>query len=295
MPEPSRVPPAGPAAESAGSPDTKQAPESAELPEPQPAPGPRSVSMPLSLVVTASLVVGLLVGLLVGWLIPRPGDSAQAAGAASASPSATDATPVAPGESDAPSGDSSAVDARPTTLTPAQPQPLAGGPAGTEEFGGYAFGSGEQLVELFEDYVCPFCARLEQNAGADLRAAAEEGQYRFVLHPMAFLTEDSARAANASACVYEYAGAEDWVGFHEALYEAQDPTEALGQFSVPNLEDIAEQTGVDSREVSTCIEDDAFGEWVAALTQAASTRGVRGTPTLAVDGSIADTSGLLQP
>jgi len=235
------------------------------------------VSVPVGLLVAGSLVVGLLLGLVLGWLLPRPGQGESMAAPDSAAPSATAAAPQ-----------------EPTELDPATPQPIAGGPAGTDEVAGLVLGTEGPLVELFEDYVCPFCARLEASAGQRLRQGALDGEYRLVLHPIAFLTEDSPRAANASACVYANADQATWISFHEKVYAAQDPRETAGQFSAEVLLGLAQEAGAASPEVTACIEQGTYQAWVGALTEQAFARGVRGTPTLTVDGRITEVSTLAQ-
>jgi len=235
------------------------------------------VTVPVGVLVAGALVAGLLAGLVLGWLLPRPGggDAAEAAAAATATPSDGSST-------------------RPTRLDPASPVPVPGGPAGTEEVAGLVLGSEGPLVELFEDYVCPFCAQLEAAAGERLRQGALGGEYRLVVHPVAFLTEDSPRAANASACVYANSDQQTWVAFHESVYAAQDPQETVGQFATERLLELAASAGAGTPEVTACIQDGSYDTWVAELTEQAFGRGVSGTPTLAVDGRLTDVGSLVQ-
>lgn len=149
------------------------------------------------------------------------------------------------------------------------------------------------LVELFEDYVCPFCARLEAASGEELRQGALDGEYRLVYHPMAFLTEDSPRAANASACVWQHTDQATWFEFHSALYREQDPSERIGQFENRVLLGLAEDVGAGEPSVRRCVEGGTYLEWVSALTQQAFQRGVRGTPAVTLDGGFVDTRPLL--
>jgi protein-disulfide isomerase len=277
-----------------------------EVPEPEPVqeqPGsttappvpdaPRSsgVTVPVAVPVTVALVLGLAVGLILGWVIPRPGDDA-AASTDDTDTMVTDDGTASDGTAEDPSG-GQAENSVPTVLDPAAPEPVSGGPTGTDEVAGLLVGESGQLIEVFEDYVCPFCARLELNAGARLREAALSGEYRLVVHPIAFLTEDSPRAANASACVYEHDDLDVWVAFHEGIYERQDPSESLGQFSTDVLLDLAEEVGA-STQATTCITDETFVPWVEAITAQAFARGVRGTPTVTVDGTITDVAPLVQ-
>ena len=227
------------------------------------------VTMPVAVPVTVALVLGLAVGLIAGWLLPRPGTGSDDATAA-------------------------AVEEQPATvLNPAAPSPVAGGPDGTEELAGLVLGTEGSLVEVFEDYVCPFCARFELSSGAQLRQAALDGELRLVVHPIAFLTEDSPRAANASACVYQHEDTDTWAAFHEGVYQRQDPSEAAGQYTNEVLLGLADEVGASSASAS-CIEGGDYLGWVAAITEQAFQRGVRGTPTVAVDGTVTDVSSFVQ-
>jgi protein-disulfide isomerase len=236
------------------------------------------VTVPIAVPVTVALVLGLAVGLILGWVLPRPGDAESTSAEAIAAPTAESGT--AAGE--------------PAGLTPPVPTPVPGGPSGSEELAGLVIGSGDQVIEVFEDYVCPFCARLELSSGAQLREAALAGEFTLVIHPIAFLTEDSPRAANASACVYEHEDLNTWVAFHELVYERQDPTEAVGQYTNEILLGIADEVGAASEQTPACITDGAFTDWVGAVTQQSFERGVRGTPTVAVDGVLTDPAPLVQ-
>jgi protein-disulfide isomerase len=249
------------------------------------------VTVPVAVPVTVALVLGLAIGLILGWVIPRPGDEA-AAGNAEADTALAEGEAVTDGTADTAAG-GEAENVAPTALDPAAPSPVPGGPSGTDDVAGLVVGESGPLVEVFEDYVCPFCARLELNAGADLREAALSGEYRLVVHPIAFLTEDSPRAANASACVYEHHDREVWVAFHEGVYERQDPGESVGQYSTDVLVELAEQVGAGA-DATTCITDETFFPWVQAITEQAFARGVRGTPTVTVDGTITDVAPLVQ-
>lgn len=238
------------------------------------------MSLPVGVPVTVALVLGLAIGLIGGWLLPRPGDS-SADSAAVAGANAT------PGEG--PDSPTEPV----TVLNPTTPGPVEGGPKGSDELGGLVIGTEGQIVEVFEDYVCPFCARFELNSGADLRQAALDGEFRLVVHPIAFLTEDSPRASNASACVFEHDDLDTWASFHEGVYAQQDPSETAGQYTNEVLLSVADEVEA-SDAARACIEDGDFVEWVAAVTEQAFQRGVRGTPTLAVDGTLTDVAPFVQ-
>ena len=238
----------------------------------------------------AKAELGLSVGLILCWVIPRPGaDDGGTVVAADGGGEANGDVAAGTGGDGAGTSDGTAA-----TLSPAEPASIEGGPDGTAEVAGLLIGEQGPLVEVFEDYVCPFCARLELSAGAQLREAALNGEYRLVVHPIAFLTDDSPRAANASACVYQHESLDTWVAFHEAVYERQDPSESVGQYTNEILVEVAGEVGASSQATTSCIEGGEFEQWVAAITQQAFERGVRGTPTVTVDGTLTDVAPLVQ-
>lgn len=242
---------------------------------------PGRVAVPVAVPVTVALVLGLAIGLIAGWLLPRPGDDSSDGGSAAAAGADDPVVTAEPGSQPV------------TILNPTAPSPVEGGPTGSDGTPGLVIGSGDQVVEVFEDYVCPFCARFELSNGAQLREAALDGDFRLVVHPIAFLTEDSPRAANASACVFEHDDLDTWASFHETVYERQDPTESEGQYTNEVLLDVADEVGA-SRAAAECIADGDFLDWVTAITRQAFERGVRGTPTLAVDGTVTDVAPFVQ-
>src|SRR4051794_2823451 len=56
-------------------------------------------------------------------------------------------------------------------------------------------------IEIFEDFLCPFCHAYEEAGRDRLHELAAAGQAYVVYRPIAFLNEYSARALNAFAVV----------------------------------------------------------------------------------------------
>ena len=82
---------------------------------------------------------------------------------------------------------------------------------------------GAVKVELYTDFMCPACGRLERSLGPRLQEAVDAGQIRLVLHPVAFLDQVSpdhysTRAAAALAWVADHDAAH-LLAVHRALYE----------------------------------------------------------------------------
>lgn len=89
--------------------------------------------------------------------------------------------------------------------------------------GSGAIPDGAVKVELYTDFMCPACGRLERSLGSRLQEAVDAGQIRLVLHPVAFLDQVSpdhysTRTAAALAWVADHDAAH-LLAVHRALYE----------------------------------------------------------------------------
>jgi len=143
-------------------------------------------------------------------------------------------------------------------------------------------------VEVYEDFMCPFCGEFETatRSKLDQRVAAGDVQVRY--HVLNFLdgqsTSDySTRSANALAVVLDTSGPEVAKKFHDSLFE-QQPEEGSAGLSDEQLVDLAVQAGADRSAVQSGVEDRTFQQWVDNVTDRASKDGVNSTPTVRVDG-----------
>ena len=143
-------------------------------------------------------------------------------------------------------------------------------------------------VEVYLDFECGVCAQWEAQSAAALAQAAEEGQVRVKYLPVKYLNRVdgfSERAANAMAVVFEAAGPEVAITFQESLF-AQQPTSRRDNNDDDWLVEKAVAAGAEEDDVRPGIEDRAFAKWVDNATEAASKRGVRGTPTVFLNGDV---------
>src|SRR5262249_19088729 len=101
-------------------------------------------------------------------------------------------------------------------------------PANTTANGAIAVGqmSAPVKLEIYLDYMCPYCGRFENANSADIAGLVKAGTIRLELHPLAFLdrmssgTRYSTRAASAVAAVADRAP-DSLLAFSAALYSAQ--------------------------------------------------------------------------
>lgn len=151
-------------------------------------------------------------------------------------------------------------------------------------------------VDLYEDFQCPICNNLEQTLGTDLAAKVKATTVKANYHIESFLDASSngnkysSRAANAGYCAADVSP-DAFEKFHAILYGK----DSKGAFNQPaensngrtNAQLIAwgKQAGISSADFSSCVTSNTHAALVAAATEQASKHGVRGTPTVFVDGS----------
>lgn len=167
----------------------------------------------------------------------------------------------------------------------------AGPPANATSESGLLVGEEDapREVVIYEDFLCPACAALEQSVNEQLGAAAEEGNVSVEYRPVSILgriSDYSMRSANAFAVVLDAAGPEAAKEFHDMLY-AEQPSES-GPFPDDDwLVEKAVEAGAEESEIRPGIEDLAFEGWVEDATDAFSRAGHTGTPTVLIDGETA--------
>ncbi|MCA2213164.1 DsbA family protein [Jidongwangia harbinensis] len=141
-------------------------------------------------------------------------------------------------------------------------------------------------LEVFLDYMCPFCGRFERANGAEIDRLVGAGTVRLEVYPLAFLdeasrgTEYSSRTANAAATVADRAPAQ-LPAFHRALFDRQ-PEEGTAGLTDDEIAGLARAAKVPD-DVVAQFGERRFAAWVAASTKTALDD-ISGTPTVRIDG-----------
>jgi len=165
-----------------------------------------------------------------------------------------------------------------------------GAPTGLIE-GGFGVGttSPKVTLTLFEDFYCSACYTFENQDRALLAQYVAEGKVRLVYHTVAILDESdptnsnySTRAANAAAAVYT-AAPDKFQAYHDLLYINQ-PEEGKAALTDAQLLDYAVQAGVDKAKIQDAVTGHKYSNWVTAQTEVASKAGLKGTPTVKLNG-----------
>lgn len=139
-------------------------------------------------------------------------------------------------------------------------------------------------VVVYEDFLCPFCRQLETSTRDFLHQDAAKGRVQVEYRPFQLLPDDySRRALDAWATVLQKGTPAQALRFHDLLYDEQPYEQAAHKPGVAALQARARKAGVTDPKVL-----DAFGSpnpaFFAAVQKSAEQAGVRGTPTVLVDG-----------
>jgi protein-disulfide isomerase len=156
----------------------------------------------------------------------------------------------------------------------------------TPEGDAIALGDGPVRVDLFIDFLCPFCRRFEGRSGPALAALVVERAAELDYHPLGFLdplttTRYSSRAASASGCAADVAR---FAAYKDALFAAQPPEGGPG-LNDEELIALGRQAGITAVEFAEGVRQHRYLDWVEFVTARAIQRGVQGTPTVLVAGA----------
>ncbi|MBB5642622.1 thioredoxin domain-containing protein [Cryobacterium roopkundense] len=150
-------------------------------------------------------------------------------------------------------------------------------------------------IAIYVDYLCPLCGQFESTNAAQITSWVTAGNATVELHPISVLdasslgTKYSTRAANAAACVANFAP-NSFLTVNAALL-ANQPAENSGGLSDAELQQVIEDAGVGDAKIADCIGNQTFATWVAAASDRALSgplanadiEKITGTPTVLVN------------
>ena len=142
-------------------------------------------------------------------------------------------------------------------------------------------------LQIFLDYMCPYCGRFERANSADVQRLVADGTVRLELHTLSFLDKASSgnrystRAANAVVTVFDRAP-ERVLAFNGALF-ANQPAEGSTGLSDDQIAALATNAGVPPAVVAL-FGQEIFQPWILESTDAAFASGITGTPTVRING-----------
>lgn len=137
------------------------------------------------------------------------------------------------------------------------------------------------VLDEYADFACPYCARFAQLALPQIEQdfAAELGDgrlvYRFRHFPI--LGEWSWAAAAGAECARRQG---KFRQYHDAVFAA------IGQEAQPGLRKIAGQVALDEAQLNDCLAAPETHQAVEQDAEEATSLGIRGTPTLVLNGRL---------
>ncbi len=135
----------------------------------------------------------------------------------------------------------------------------------------------------FSDFQCPFCGRFFRDTEPKIiENYVKTGKARFVYRDLAFLGEESVRAAEAAQCAHEQG--KFWE-YHNTLFSNQSG-ENEGAFKDENLKKFARDLKLDTAKFDGCLDSQKYRSEVQKDTDDARLSGATGTPTVFVNGRI---------
>ena len=137
------------------------------------------------------------------------------------------------------------------------------------------------VVVEYGDFQCPACQYFFQTSVKQLKEEyVKSGKVRFVFRQFAFLGDESQWAAESSECANEQGRFWD---YYDKLYQEQNG-ENVGIFSKDNLKKFAVDLKLDVADFNQCLDAGRYTEKVKQETQEGQQAGVRGTPSVFVNG-----------
>lgn len=136
-------------------------------------------------------------------------------------------------------------------------------------------------LDEYADFACPYCARFAQLALPQIEQdfAAELGDgrlvYRFRHFPI--LGEWSWAAAAGAECAKRQGKFQQ---YHDAVFAS------IAQEDQPGLREIAGQVGLDEAQLNDCLAAPETHQAVEQDAEEATSLGIRGTPTLVLNGRL---------
>ena len=154
----------------------------------------------------------------------------------------------------------------------------------TPDADGITLGGGPTAVDIYIDFMCPFCRAFEERHGPAVDELVTRGLITLVYHPVGILdrlssTRYSTRASAASGCASD---GDRFLDYLYTLFDNQPPEESAG-LSDEELAQLGVQTGL-SENLARCVMQGTYIEWAEYVTARALALGVNGTPSVYVDG-----------
>ncbi|QFG25778.1 thioredoxin domain-containing protein [Actinomadura sp. WMMB 499] len=153
-------------------------------------------------------------------------------------------------------------------------------------------GVSSPVVDVYTDFACPHCGTFDKANDPMLKELAVAGEAKVVFHPMVVFDEsrqpahgNALRAASALRCVGH---GSRWLSYQDALYEHQPSSLETEGYATSELISVGREAGVPGAEFERCVREEWYAAEVERVSDGYIDSGVRGTPTVQVNGRTLD-------
>ncbi|CAN2192321.1 DsbG Protein-disulfide isomerase [Candidatus Nanopelagicaceae bacterium] len=150
---------------------------------------------------------------------------------------------------------------------------------------------GVPVLDLYEDFQCPSCARFEGTQGQYLESLIADKKATVVFHTLSFIGTESIIAANAGACSADEG---KFLALHKMLYQTQ-PQENSGAWTTEALIAAGGSVGIKSKAYKDCVTNGTYADWVTNVQTSAAKADVNSTPTVFINGKQLDRNAYYDP
>jgi protein-disulfide isomerase len=140
-------------------------------------------------------------------------------------------------------------------------------------------------VVIYEDFQCPYCRELESSTRTFLRESAAKGKVYVEYVPINLLSQlpYSAKALNAFAAVLHGSTPKAALALHDLLYDNQPYEQDSAKVTDGQIAAWVKQAGADNPTVTDAMKTRDL-TYFTVVNQVMASQGIRGTPTVLVDG-----------
>lgn len=144
------------------------------------------------------------------------------------------------------------------------------------------------VLDIYEDFQCPFCGSFETTLGSGINDLADEGKIKVQIHTLTFLDANLGNSASRKAARGALAADEQgkFSEFHSIVYRNQPAQEGKG-WTDAELLTFAELAGVEDLDAwKASLASDKFDTHIKAVQTKANDSGITGTPTVKLNGVV---------
>ena len=177
---------------------------------------------------------------------------------------------------------------------PATPAAQVVVPAHTSGPGGtvivYGKADAPNTLDMYEDFRCPICDKLERTDGTVIKQLADDGTYKIQYHMATFLDDNLGGTGSVDALAAAGAALNESTAKYEAyrtvLYANQPDEQNDGFASTDTLLALASKVpGLRTAAFDQAVRNGTYKPWAQQVGAAFTRSGVQGTPTVLLNGT----------